>query len=306
MGVEPALAVLPQLRKAALQTGNRRALVEYHLSLARVSAIRDWWGRARAQIEVASGLLEIERRLDQLWQLRQVQATMATKECQLATAKTHAEEALTIARTIGSVPFEASSLANLAHLTALLGRYHEARSYVDQASRLLAPLSHLRFALYATQIDVGLWSSENTAYARAAVEAGEHLGRHSEGSRFYHRLWFELQHGRWLLQEGDYVGAASLAVSASKDIEALADTNLLFRMRMLAAEATANTSSIQAAVLMADFPSTVSRELSIEGLAELNRLSSVLAREQGATTEGLMMRKEIVDRLWADRPSGRR
>ena len=42
---------------------------------------------------------------------------------------------------------------------------------------------------------------------------------------------------------------------------------------------------------MANFPSTVSRELSIEGLAELNRLSSVLAREQGASTRAGYLRR---------------
>ena len=289
VGVEPALAVLPQLRKVALQTGNRRALVEYHLSLARVSAIRDWWRRARAEIDLATNLLDVERRLDQLWQLRQIQATMASKECQLAAAQVHALEALSIARTIGSVSFEASSLANLAYLTTLSGNFAEARDYINRTEPLLAPLSHLRFALYSTQIDVGLWSSDSD-YARAAVDAGQSLSRHFEGSRFYYRLWFELQHGRWLLQQGDCSAASSLAVNVLKDIEALADTNLLFRMRMLAAEAVARGGSIEAAISVASFPSMVTSDLNIECLAEMNRLSSVLSDKDKAINASYLER----------------
>jgi DNA-binding NtrC family response regulator/tetratricopeptide (TPR) repeat protein len=290
VGVEPALAVLPQLRKVALQTGNRRALVEYHLSRARVSAIRDWWQVARSEIALAASLLEVDKGLDQLWQLRQVQATISTKECQLAAARTHTEEAIRVAREIGSVPFEASSLANLAHITNLAGHHDESRIYIDRAASLLAPFSHIRFALYSTQIDVGLWSSD-VDYAKAAVDCGQQLCHHFDGGRFYYRLWFELQHGRWLLHQGDSAGAAALAFGALKDIEALADTNLLFRMRVLAAEAVAKEASREAAIPIANYPSTVTGDLSVEGLAEMNRLSAVLTPVGERVTKAAYLRR---------------
>ncbi len=286
VGVEPALAVLPQLRKAALRAGNRRALVEYHLSLARVSAMRDWWRRAKAEVDVVKDLLEVEPRLDQLWQLRQVQAAIATKVCQLAAARLRAQEALDIATTIGSVPFQASSLANLANITSLAGNYDEARQYIDHASPLLAPLSHHRFGLYTTQIAVGLWSLD-ASYANSAVEAGQQLSKHFAGGRFYLRLWFELQYARWLLRQGHHLEAASVAVKGLKDVETLADKDLWFRMRVLAAEASANSHSIDAGISQANFSSLVDSDLNVEGLAELSRLAAVLIEDRDAPTAGV-------------------
>jgi hydrogenase-4 transcriptional activator len=282
-GTESALAVLPQLRKAALRAGNRRALVEYHLSVARVSAMRDCWRRAKAELDVAKDLLDVEPRLDQLWQLRQVQAAIAIKVCQLTTARIQAQEALGIATMIGSVPFQASSLANLAHITAISGNYQEARQYIDQALPLLAPLSHVRFALYATQVDVGLWSLD-TNYASRAIEAGEQLSHEFAGRGFYYRFWFELHHARWLVRQGHNVEAASLAVNALTDVETLADAKLLFRMRMLAAEATAKNKSIDAGISVANFSTLVASDLSVEDLAEMSRLASVLTHERDAAT----------------------
>ena len=285
VGIEPALAVLPQLRKAALRAGNRRALVEYHLSVARVSAMRDWWRRARAEVDVAKDLLEIEPPLDQLWQLRQVQAGMATKVCQLTDARRQAQEALGTATTMGSVPFQAASLASLAYITSLAGNYDEARQYIDQASPLLPPLSHLRFSLYATQIAIGLWSLD-ADYARRGVEAGEQLSQHFAGGRFYYRLWFELQYARWLLRQGDHLEAASVAVKGLKDVETLADKDLLFRMRVLAAEASANSHSIDAGISQANFYALVASDLNVEGLAEISRLAAVLIEDRDAPTAG--------------------
>jgi tetratricopeptide (TPR) repeat protein len=123
VGVEPALAELPRLRRAAMESGSQRALVEYHISSARVSAIRGWWPRAEAEVRVSTHLLEAEPRLDQLWRLRQVQASMAVKICELASARSHAQHALDLAETIGSRPFIASTLAILAHIAAVGGEH---------------------------------------------------------------------------------------------------------------------------------------------------------------------------------------
>ena len=280
VGVEPALAVLPRLRKAALDSGNRRALVEYHISCARVSAIRGSWARADAEVRLSTNLLEVDPSLDQLWRLRQVQATMASKTCELTSAQSHAQEALHLAETIGSKPFIASTMAILAHIAAVRGDYGPARRYIDRTIDLLAPLSHIRFALYSTQIDIGLGSGDST-YAALGVRNGETLRRELATAPVYYQLWFELHHVRWLLCQGRNEDAAVTAVEALKSIESLADTNLLFRMRMLAAEASFKSQPKEDGTALAHVSSLRGGELNLEALAEMNRVAAVLSGGSG-------------------------
>lgn len=274
VGVEPALAVLPRLRRAALEAGNRRALVEYHLSSARVSAIRGSWSRAEAEIRLTTNLLEVDCCLDQLWRLRQVQSSMAAKACELLVAETLAEEALSLAKAIGSQPFVASTLANLAHVASIGGDFPRARQRIDEALKLLAPLSSTRFALYSTQIDVGLGSND-TEYAFLGVQSGEELSRELGTTPVYYQLWFYLHQVRWLLSQRLDKRAAALSSTALRDIESLADSNLLFRMRVLTAEALGNSGSPVRIAGTKLFSSLRTSELNPETLAEMNRIAAI-------------------------------
>jgi DNA-binding NtrC family response regulator/tetratricopeptide (TPR) repeat protein len=282
VGLEPALAELSRLRKVALETANRRAIVDYHISCARVAALRGWWAHAAAETATASDLLNSEQCLDQLWQLKQVEASIAASACDAPSAYLHATAALSFAKASGSKSFVAATLANLASILTIRGEYQTARAYVQQALSSLALMNHFRFSVYATQIDIGL-SSADHEYAFDAVRQGEEMSKKLARAPVYYQLWFELHRVKWLIAEGRMREAAALALTMLGPIETLADAQLLLRMRLLGAEALAESESTGAALDIVSIEAFRMVLPNVDIIAETNRLAAILCSKGNVT-----------------------
>ena len=279
VGLEPALAELSRLRKVALETANRRALVDYHISCARVAALRGWWMHSATESVRANELLNGEPCLDQLWQLRQVEASTAASECDPISAYLHATAALSFAKATGSKPFVAATLGNLAGILTARGEYQSARTYIEQALASLAPMNHLRFSVYATQIELGLGSADHE-YAFDAVRHGEEMSKRLTRTPVYYQLWFELHRVKWLISERRTREAAALALTMLQPIEVLADAQLHLRMRLLAAEALAESESTAVALGTVSLEAFRTVVPNVDVLAETNRLAAILCSNE--------------------------
>src|SRR5262245_13850986 len=132
IGVEPALAELPKLRRISLESANIPALVEYHIVHGRIAALKGWWHKVESELNAASGLLESHPHLRLQWRLEQVQASVAIKVGDLAAAITHAQRCLALSETSGSRSHRASTFANLAHIHSVAGDYEQARRCLSQ------------------------------------------------------------------------------------------------------------------------------------------------------------------------------
>ena len=288
VGAEPAMAELPRLRRIALETGNTQALIEYHLIYAKISAIREWWDRADAELEVATDLLLTYPNLYQLWKAKQARCNIAIKRGELYSARSHADECLLLAEQCGARFALSVTLENLAHISVRTGDHTEARKFLQRTLDLLDPLSPLRAAAYSTGIELGL-AGGDTDYARQMVRAGEQIVTTKE-ERSYYELWWELNRLRWLIACGNYHEAARAAASLPA-AASLADADLVDRMKLVAAEALYKSGKETTASAMFRTLFEAPGGSSLETLADANRVAALLTAPTDPSSSTLFLRR---------------
>ena len=275
IGIEPALAELPRLRRVALAAGNVPALVDYHITSARIAAMRGWLPRARREARVAFDLLQTSPNKIQLWKLRQIQSNVAIKACDMPAALDHALECLSLAESSGSLLSIGTTLGNLAHIATATGDLERGRHHLDRAIVSLDPASHMLIAAYSTGLEIGLAGADGKFADEMVSKRDRFDEADSKESRYYH-LWFELNRVKWLISRNQLSEASERAHIALEAIEKLADTDLLQRMGCLAVECLARTGDVRSASTLFRSICSQLEDSSLETLAEANRVSALL------------------------------
>ena len=187
IGIEPALAELPRLRKTALLAGNTQALIEYHIIHAKVSTMRGWLSRAEREAQIASDLLERSPHLIQSWKLRQLQSNAAIKRCDLHLAGSLAKDCFAwITPLLAPELCIGTTFGNLAHISVMSGDYLTARKCLDDALTQLDH-THMRIAAFSTGIELGLASGDQLLTANM-VSRGESAATSTRSkASYYHQ-----------------------------------------------------------------------------------------------------------------------
>ena len=274
VGVEPALSELPRLRRLALESANRPALIEFHIVHARIAALRGWWHKVYPELRAAEVLLETQPHLKLQWRLEQVHASISIMCGDLSAAIHHGERCLELSEVSGSKSSKASTLANLAHIWAVAGDFDRARRFLAASHELLDTLSHIRFATANTGINIGLACNDDE-YARSMISEGDRLAVGTP-DRAYYRLWFILHRVRWLVHCNQFADADREAHDALRLIGQLADTELVDRMRLLRAEALWQAQRTSSAVDLFAQVAKVGELQTLEVQAEIHRTAAVL------------------------------
>jgi len=111
---------------------------------------------------------------------------LADTQGRYADALAHNEEALLIARTIGHEHAQARALANIAWCRALLGDYHRARGFCDQAMALLAKVGGREYHVWDTlgyiEHHLGDFAQAAAHFEHALDLSRDHGDRLVEGS----------------------------------------------------------------------------------------------------------------------------
>ena len=235
IGIEPALAELPRLKRLALASGNSQALIDYHITTARIAAMRGWLPRAQEEARIAFDLLLAHPNKIQLWKLRQIQSNVAIKACEMPAALNHALECLELAESSGSKLSIGTTLGNLAHIATMTGDFNGGRRFLERAIEFLDPSSHMRIAAYSTGLEIGLACLDNEAAAEMILKRDALEQSAAKDSPYYH-LWFELNRVKWLISINELDEAVVRAASALETIGKLADSDLLHRMMLLKVE----------------------------------------------------------------------
>jgi len=283
VGIEPALAELPRLRRLALLVGNTRALIDYHISSARIATMRGWLPRATREARIALDLLDQFPNTIQLWKVKQIQSNVAIKACDMPAARAYAAECLNLAEQSGSRLSIGTTLGNLAHIASTTGDFGAGRQILERAMESLDPASHMRIAAFSTGIEIGL-ASGDTEFAEDMLSHRAQLEIPASNEGRYYDLWFELNNVKWLVFRGHIDEALACATDALASIEKLADTDLLDRMTLIAAECHARKGNAAAASHL--FAQVCGRlqHASLETLAELNRVAAVISAEDNRAT----------------------
>jgi DNA-binding NtrC family response regulator len=275
IGIEPALAELPNLRRIALESGNTQSLADYHITNARIATMRGSLLRATRESLIAYELISRSPNALQLWKIRQVQSNVAIKACHLTAAQAYAEECLALARQFGSKLSIGTSLGNLAHIFSAKGEFDRGRGYLASALESFDSASHMRIAAYSTGIEIGLGSGDDL-FAETMIARRAALEEHTSPRQLYNDLWFELSHAKWLVRSGRYQEAAERVTAAYHDVATLADADLLDRMALLAAEAYAKAGSSELARNMFNLACSTLQESNLETIAEQSRVAAVV------------------------------
>jgi len=285
VGIEPALAELPAVRRAALESANRRALIDYHIAYGHISALRGWRCRANDELRLACELMRTDPYCDQMWRVRQLQAALATRNTELGSALAFASDALSLAESLGAKLSIAYVLGNLACLGSMTGNYAQARTHLDQSMRLLSFAGHLAVANYSNGIDIGLRSGDNE-YAALMAQQGEKLLVDLTKTPAFYQLWFEFGRVRWLIAQRYFRAAAEAASGALSAITRLADTNLLHRMQLLAAEAAFKARRPSTTADWYHAISATASEPNLETLAEAGRVAAIVVHSEDPAAAG--------------------
>jgi DNA-binding NtrC family response regulator len=276
VGIEPAFAELPRLRQIAVATGNRNALIEYHLGRARVAAFRRLRPLAAQEATIAETLSEGHPNLDQRWRIREIQAHLALLDSNLVEARALYDECFRTATEMGLANRATYATANLAHVCVRIGLFDEAKRLVAKANTGFPTFSRGRFGILNTGVHLGIASRDHElagAILREAQSALDVIGE----EQFHYRLWFDYQRARWSLFNGDTRAALSVCKKTLKALPA-GEQELLERFQLLLAEVSARSGHLrQANARFGEFI-TSAHDPNVEVLVEMLRVAAVLTQ----------------------------
>jgi DNA-binding NtrC family response regulator len=235
IGIEPAAAELPQLRKAAISIGDPYCLVSYHSILAQIRAKKGLIESAKRSVDTASGLL---KRWPNVWQQGRLAITSTAisilesdYECALVSTK----EALSCAEQSGSRRIRVPALGNFAHIKLAQGELVEAHKAINQCLADVQKGGNTEIGLLDTELQIALAGRD---LGLAGVLAPRLMATSTllENGRSYCGLWFLLTRVKWMYQTGEVAAGLALALDSIPEIQRMADSNLLDRMKLLAAD----------------------------------------------------------------------
>jgi DNA-binding NtrC family response regulator/tetratricopeptide (TPR) repeat protein len=286
VGLEPAMVELPKVREAATRTGDRRALVEYHIVHARVAVIKGAPQIALDEIERAYNLLDAEPYSDLLWRLRETQSHAALQDGDIEAARQYAEQCLRLAEESRSRRRIANTLGNLAHIASVAGEFRSAKRYLSECLDRMDPQDPARLAALSTGLIIGL-ATHDESLILELQEQGNHGACDGHIGQSYYGLWFEINRVRYLIDSGALTTALAVAKAATPEVTRLADKELYDRFRLLASEALAKSGNHQQADQAFGRVCAEGRNCSLELVVELLRVGAVLNKDRHAASRAL-------------------
>jgi DNA-binding NtrC family response regulator/tetratricopeptide (TPR) repeat protein len=286
VGPDPALVELPKVRDAAERTGDRRALVEYHLAHAHVAVLKGAPQTALEEIRRADNLLEVDAYSDLRWRLQETRANAALQDDDVQAARSYAEECLRLAQDSGSKRRIANTFGNLAHIAATLGDFESAKYLLSQCLVRLDLADPARLAALSTGLTIGS-ATRDQSYVSEIVQQSADTNDEGNAEQSYYRLWFEVSRARCLVDSGAAERALTLAQAAIPEVTRLADKELFDRFRLLISEALLKSGSHAKATDLFGAVCGESRHLSLILLTEVLRVAALLAADPNTARRAL-------------------
>jgi DNA-binding NtrC family response regulator len=286
VGLEPVIAELPRVRELAIRTGDRRALVEYHIAHARVALIKGTPQTALEEIERAYNLLEVEPCSDLLWRLRETQSHAALQDGDAQAARVYSEECLRLAYESESKRRIANTLGNLSHIAASVGDFGAARDLLNKCLERMDARDPARLAALSTGLMIGL-ATQDHSFVAGILEQGTNAPFEGHDKQSYYRFWFEIYRVRSLIDSGNAMAALTVAQAATPEVGRFADKELHDRFSLLAAEALSRSGRNSQAVELFGKICAETRNISLELVAEKLRVGAVLTPDQRLASSAL-------------------
>jgi DNA-binding NtrC family response regulator/tetratricopeptide (TPR) repeat protein len=278
-GIEPALVELPKVRQAATRTGDRRALVEYHIANARIAVLRGRPQTALNEIETCYNLLGDAPYSDLLWRLREAQSIAALQDGDVRLARAYADECLQLARESRSKRRIANTLGNLANIATVLGEFDRAKRLLDECLPLMDHEDPGRLAALSTGLEIALATGDDAFQSSILREGHSSMSGGAREPSFY-RLWFEVNRARCLLRTGEYARVTELIEAVSDEVTRLGHKELLDRFRLLAAETCCLRGDLRTAVRRIGEICADRNHVSLVVTADVLRVSALMAEHK--------------------------
>jgi transcriptional regulator with AAA-type ATPase domain/tetratricopeptide (TPR) repeat protein len=267
-------AVCTDVRRTVEQAGEVTATVAFHVFASEMSAKRGLLPEARHHLARSRELL---RRLDHPW-LEGLHAISSFcvlyLDMDYPGAEHAAKQALRLSGVSGHLRSEFAAIIDLAHVWMYTGRLEDAARMLRRASTMcdLSPrcVDSVRDGLAQLELYRG-----NIPDGRLLVD--EVLA--SSGPRHaYSRVWGALTRAEMLLREGLHDECRSQCETALATLPAPADRGLVLRLRLVLAEALAQSGDVAAAARVAALARQDALDSPVGLLAAINqRLARVLA-----------------------------
>ena len=275
IGIEPALARLPELRKAVVRSGDGYSAIALHLLCAEIELKRYNKTGADEHLMYAAGLVERYPHLFQeasLLLLRSNQAALCSNY-NLALELVH--RCLQKAEEAGRGVLQAVCIHNVAYFSLVTGRLAEAAKWMQRASALsFAKDGPIGLMDLANGLDLAL-AVGDADLASELAHRGEELFFQLEQGNSHSGVAYLVARTRWLIRTGRHSEACRKAMDALPFAESGGDRYLHLRLRLFAAEAFARSGTLpQALRLLSDVANE--GDLTLEHLGELVRVSAVL------------------------------
>lgn len=274
LGIEPALARLPGLRKIVTQSGDPYSSIALHLICAEVDIKQDEQYSAESHLSAARSLLDTYPHLVQEAKLFQLRSVLAGKAARFQRALELAETSLAAAEDAGWRQGRAAALANIAHFSLMIGDIPKSRTCLAEAKELLPLPEPMGVVVRATELDL-LVTEGDLQTAAATVHEVETEARELGERRAFASLWFACSRVRFLVRSGHTEDALQIANSSIPFADRFGDRSLRISLRLYGAEAAFRSGDLPSAErLLSEVCGGF--DLGIDHLGELNRIIGVV------------------------------
>jgi DNA-binding NtrC family response regulator len=270
VGIEAATAEVSQLRKSAHVAGDRRAVADFHCVVAEIEMKRRNYARALKHLQLAENVSDEPLDLAMKGQIGRLTANVALLASEPRVALRAILPTVKIFERSGSKYSLMASLSTLAEYHLIVGAFSDAETVLSRIRRLSESKESRLTTLDSLMIAaLGRGSLDGAAQLAAAIDS---LGTFPDNH--YSWLWHVSTRARWLVAIGRPAEALSLLREHRDVALKTSDERLAARYLLLEAEATVAAVSPSAGAARLSFASTALPTLTLEDVAEINRIAS--------------------------------
>jgi DNA-binding NtrC family response regulator len=274
VSIEAATAEISHLRKYAHWAGDRRAVADFHCVVAEIEMKRRNYARALRHLELAENICTESSDVAMKGQIGRLTANVGLLASEPSIALRAILPTVKIFEEAGSKYSLMASLSTLAEYHLMVGAFADAESVLRRIARLsdskesrLTTLDSLMIAA------LGRGSLRHANELAASIDA---LG--SFPSDHYSWLWHVTTRARWMLALGQSDKALTLLCEHREVALKTSDERLAARYLLLEAEARIGAQGRRDAAEGLSFAAAALLTLTLEDLAEINRIASGIAQ----------------------------